>query len=100
MHDQNPNSGNDHDILNNLILTYWNYYQPTMLAQFRRENRLEEELKATKERFSDLVYRLVAEQKMSYPAAWEIAIHDLLEAEEESSSTNLNRSQSPRAISA
>ena len=71
------------DLLSSLILTHWRNYQPTMLAQFKKENRLEAELEATANQFSDLIHQLVVIEKMSYPAAWEIAVEQFLLPEEE-----------------
>ena len=71
------------DILRSLILTHWHNYHPKMVAQFKRENRLETELETTAEQFSDLIYSLVIEQKMDYSAAWEIAIDQFFLPEEE-----------------
>ena len=79
------------DILRSLILTHWQNYHPTMVEEWKRENRLETELEATAEQFSDLMYRLTVIEKMAYSAAWEIAIDQfLLPDEEESSSTMEN----------
>jgi hypothetical protein len=84
---------NDHDLISNLILKHWNTYHPEMVAQFRLENRLETELKATARQFNDLMYELTEVKKMGYQAAWEMAVHQfLLPAEEESSGANRNQS--------
>jgi len=85
---------NNRDKLSNLILTHWQRYHPTMLAQFQRENRLEAELEATAQQFADLMYELVAVRKMQYHAAWEIAIDQFLLPEEEESSLP-NQNQKP-----
>src|SRR5207302_1129346 len=86
---------NNRDTLSNLILTHWQRYQPTMLAQFQQEHRLEAELEATAERITDLMYNLVAVQKMTYASAWEIVIQDFfLPEEEESSLPNQNQKRS------
>jgi hypothetical protein len=82
------------DKLSRLILAHWQHYQPEMVAQFQQENRLEAELEATAEQFSDLMHELTAVKKMNYYAAWEIAIEQfLLPEEDESSSTS--QSQTP-----
>jgi hypothetical protein len=91
---------NNRDTLRNLILTHWQQYQPTMLAQFQRENRLEAELEATAQQFSDLMYELVAVKQMEYQSAWEIAIEHFLLPEEESSEAFQSQNESPPATSA
>ena len=60
------------DILRSLILTHWQKYHPTMLAQFQRENRLEAELEKTTEQIIDLMWHLEVEKKMERAAAWEM----------------------------
>jgi hypothetical protein len=89
------------DSLRNLVLTYWQNHNPEMLAEFQRKNRLEAELEATAERLGDLLYELEVIQKMSYPAAWEIARSQIFlpGPEEESSSTTSNQNREPPAIS-
>ncbi len=86
--------------LQNLILKHWQQHHPRMLAQFQRENRLEEEVTKTAQQFDDLMYRLVIEQKMDYQAAWEIAIDQFLLPEDESLFPNQNQEQSPPETSA
>ena len=66
-----------------------------MLAQFQQENRLEQELEETAERFTDLLYDLVSVKKMEYHQAWEMAISEIL-LPEESSSTRARRQALPR----
>ena len=91
---------NSHDRISSIVLTHWQNYHPTMVAQFRQENRLEAELEATAQQFADLMYELVAVKKMEYQAAWEMAVEQfLLPEEEESSSTNRNQKSSPPATS-
>ncbi len=80
----------DHDRLSNLVLNHWSLYRPSMLAQLRRENRLEEALEETANQFADLLYELVSVKKMEHHQAWEIAISEILPPEE-SSSTSRNR---------
>jgi len=88
------------DRLTSLIFTHWRNYRPKMLAQFRAENRLNMELEAAAQGFADLLYELTVVQKMSYQAAWEIAIEQfLLPEEEELSSTSWNQSSSLHATS-
>jgi hypothetical protein len=85
----------DHDRLSSLILAHWERYQPTMLQHLRQQNRLQQELEATSERFAELIYELVTVRKMEYHQAWEIAVSEFL-LPEESSSTNPSN---PPAIS-
>ena len=73
-----------HDRLSSLILDHWSRYHPRMLAQLRRQNLLQRTLEETAERFSDLLYDLVSVKKMEYHQAWEIAIREILPAEESS----------------
>ena len=79
----------DHDRLSNLILTHWSRYHPSMLAELRQQNRLEEQLEATAEQFTDLLYELVSVKKLEYHQAWELAVQQFL-LPEESSSTSLS----------
>ena len=79
--------------LRNLILTHWQHYQPTMFAQFQKENRLEAELKATQEQIIDLMYDLVTVKGMDYAAAREIAVNQFLLPEEGSDSMNQSQNQ-------
>ena len=85
----------EHDRLSSLLLEHWSRYHPSMLAQLKQQNRLQEELEKTAERFADLIYELVSVQKMEYHQAWEMAINQFL-LPEESSSKNPS---SPPAIS-
>ena len=90
-----------YDRISNLILTHWQNHHPKMVEQFRQENRLETELEATAQQFTDLHYELTVVKKMGYQEAWEIAAAQFLlpeEPEEESSSTS--RNPSPPATSA
>jgi len=75
----------DRDRLSSLILENWSLYHPLMLAQLRQQNRLEQTLKETTERFADLLYDLVSVKKMEYHQAWELAINQFLLPEESSS---------------
>ncbi len=81
-------------ILRSFVLTHWENYHPTMLEQFKKENRLEAELVATTGQFSDLMYELVMVKKMNYQSAWEIAGDQFLLPEEEASLTNQNQNES------
>ena len=72
----------DRDALSSLILAHWSRYHPKMLAQLQRENRLQQTLEETAERFSDLLYDLVSVEKMEYHQAWEIVIREMLLPEE------------------
>jgi hypothetical protein len=87
----------DRDRLSNLILEHWSRYQPSMLAQLRQENRLEQVLEETAQQFSDLLYDLVSVRKMEYHQAWEIAIDQFLLPEE--SSLSPSPKASPHATS-
>ena len=75
----------DHDRLSSLILEHWSRYHPKMLADLRRQNRLQQTLEETAERFADLLYDLVSVKKMEYHQAWEIAAQEFLLPEESSS---------------
>jgi hypothetical protein len=77
----------NHDRLSNLILEHWSRYHPSMLAQLKREGRLERELEKTAQAFADHLCELIAVQKMAYHQAWELAVDQFL-LPEESSSTN------------
>src|SRR5580704_8435119 len=83
----------DHDRLSSLILDHWSRYHPSMLAELKQQNRLEEELEATAERFADVMYHLLAAEKMDYLEAWKLAMQEILP---ESSSTSPSN---PPAIS-
>jgi hypothetical protein len=72
----------DHDRLSSLILTHWRRYHPRMLAELQRQNRLQQTLGETAERFADLMYDMVSVRKMEYHQAWEIAIYEILQPEE------------------
>jgi len=72
----------DHDRLSSLILAHWSRRHPSMLAQLRQHNRLEQTLEETAERFADLLYDLVSVKKMEHHQAWEIAIREFLLPEE------------------
>ncbi len=73
-----------HDRLSSLILEHWSRYHPRMLEELRQQNRLQQTLEETAQRFSDLLYDLVSVRKMEYHQAWEIAIREILPAEESS----------------
>lgn len=70
------------DRLSSLILDHWKHHHPKMLAQLQRENRTEEALHETAERFADLLYQLVSVKKVGYNQAWEMAINEFLLPEE------------------
>ena len=80
------------DRLRSLILTHWQNYHPTMVEEFKKENRLEAELEETANQFSDLLHELTVVKKMSSPSAWEIAVNQFLLPEEEESSSNEDQS--------
>jgi hypothetical protein len=72
----------NHDALSSLILEHWNRYHPKMLAELRRQNRLQQTLEETAERFTDILYELVSVKKMEHNQAWEIAVQEILLPEE------------------
>jgi hypothetical protein len=76
----------DHDRLASLILEHWSLYRPKMLAELRQQDRLQQTLEETAERFSSLLYDLVSVKKLEYHQAWEIAIREILLPEESPSS--------------
>jgi hypothetical protein len=57
-----------------------------MLAELRQQDRLQQTLEETAERFSSLLYDLVSVKKLEYHQAWEIAIREILLPEESPSS--------------
>jgi hypothetical protein len=72
----------NHDRLSSLILAHWSRYHPKMLAQLQQENRLQQTLEETAERFTDLLYDLVSVRKMEHHQAWELATQEILLPEE------------------
>jgi hypothetical protein len=82
----------DHDRLSNLVLKHWSLYHPSMLAQLSRENRLQEELEKTTERFAELLYDLVSVKKIEHHQAWELAIDEILRPEESFSTSSQRKS--------
>jgi hypothetical protein len=78
----------EHDRLSSLILAHWSRYQPKMLLQLRRENRLQQTLEETTERFADILYDLTSVRKMEHHQAWELAINEILPPEESSSTSS------------
>ena len=87
----------DRDRLSSLILEHWSRYHPSMLARLKLENRLEQTLQETQERFTDILYDLVSVKKMEYHQAWEIATQEILLPEE--SRSTLSPRRSPPATS-
>ena len=87
------------DRISNLILGHWQRYHPTMLLQLQRENRLEQALEETAERFTDILYNLVSVQKMEHHQAWELAIEEILLPEESSSTSSQNPSPPATSVS-
>ncbi len=75
----------EHDRLTSLILEHWSRYHPKMLRELRQQDRLQQTLKETAERFADILYDLVSVKKMEHHQAWEIAIREILLPEESSS---------------
>ena len=65
-----------------MILEHWSRHQPKMLAELRQQDRLQQTLEETAERFTDLLYDLVSVKKMEYHQAWEIVIREMLLPEE------------------
>ena len=74
-----------HDRLTSLILEHWTRCHPKMLAELRQQNRLQQALEETAERFADILYDLTLVRKMEHHQAWEIAIREILLPEESSS---------------
>ena len=72
----------DHDRLSSLILEHWSRYHPKMLAELRQQNRLDQTLEETAERFTNILYDLVSVKKMQHNQAWEIAVQEILLPEE------------------
>jgi hypothetical protein len=70
------------DRLSSLILEHWSRCHPKMLAELRQQNRLQQTLQETAERFSDFLYEMVSVKKMEYNQAWELAIQEFLLPEE------------------
>src|ERR1700740_3020891 len=68
----------DHDRLSSLILEHWSRYRPSMLALLKQQNRLEEELGATAERFADILYHLLTVEKLDYLEAWKLTMEEIL----------------------
>jgi hypothetical protein len=68
----------DHDRLSSLILAHWTRYHPKMLRELQQQDRLQQVLEETAERFADLLYDLVSVRKMEYHQAWELAIREIL----------------------
>jgi hypothetical protein len=87
----------ERDRLSSLILEHWSRCHPKMLRQLRQENRLQQTLEETAERFTDILYDLTAVWKMDHHQAWEIAINEILLPEE--SSLIPSRNQNPPATS-
>ncbi|MBV9506237.1 MAG: hypothetical protein JO323_14650 [Acidobacteriia bacterium] len=79
----------DRDLLSSLILEHWSRYHPSMLAQLKEQNLLEEVLQETADQFADLLYQAVSVRKMEHHQAWELAVSEFL-LPEEPLSTNPN----------
>jgi hypothetical protein len=71
-----------HDRLSSLILEHWSRYHPKMLAELKAQDRLQQTLEETAQRFSDFLYEMVSVKKMEYHQAWELAIQEFLLPEE------------------
>jgi hypothetical protein len=72
----------DRDRLSSLVLQHWSRCCPRMLHELKQQNRLEETLLETMERFTDLLYDLLSVRKMEYTEAWDMAIREILPPEE------------------
>jgi hypothetical protein len=70
------------DRISSLILEHWSRYHPSMLAQLRQNNQLEQTLHETAERFADLLHELVSVRKVGYDQAWELAMNEFFLPEE------------------
>ena len=77
-----------HDRLSSLILAHWSRCQPSMLAQLRREGRLQTVLQETAERMADFLYELVSVKKLEHHQAWEMMLSEFLTSEESTSTAN------------
>jgi len=88
----------ERDRLSSLILAHWTRYHPKMLRDLQQQNRLQQVLEETAERFTDILYNLVSVRKMEHHQAWEIAINEILLPEE--SSLSPKPSTNPPATSA
>jgi hypothetical protein len=86
----------ERDRLSSLILAHWTRYHPKMLRDLQQQDRLQQVLEETAERFTDILHDLVSVRKMEYHQAWEIAIYEILLPEESSTSS---QKQSPPATS-
>ena len=84
-------------ILRTKLLRHWQNYHPKLLAELRREGRLEEALETKVEQITNLMYELEIVQGMQRAAAWEIVLDQyfLPEEADESDSTNQNQSDNP-----
>jgi hypothetical protein len=80
----------EHDRLSSLVLAHWSRCQPKMLAQLRRDGRLETALHETTERMTDFLYELVSVKKMEHHQAWEMMLNEFLLPEESSSTASLS----------
>jgi hypothetical protein len=87
----------ERDRLSSLILAHWSRYHPKMLRELRQQNRLQQMLEETAERFTDILYDLTVVRKIEHHQAWEIAINEILLPEESSLSPSQN--QNPPATS-
>lgn len=87
----------ERDRLSSLILAHWTRYHPKMLRDLQQQDRLQQVLEETAERFTDILYNLVSVRKMEHHQAWEIAIDEILLPEE--SSLSPNPSTNPPATS-
>ncbi len=58
------------------ILRHWRENRPRMVADLEKNKRLTEAVLEAQDLTSDLLYELVAVQKMDHQAAWEMATKD------------------------
>ena len=74
--------------LGNLIFSHWQSHQPEMVAKLTRLNMLEQAVQQAEERAADLLFQLLAVEKMQYQEAWEQTMRECLPPEESKSSTS------------
>jgi hypothetical protein len=62
--------------LGNKILQHWREHCPQMVRELEEQKTLEQAVFTAQETTGDLLYELVSVRKMSYPAAWEMAMQE------------------------
>ena len=75
----------DHDRLSSLILEHWSRYHPSMLAQLQQQNRLEQELEETAERFATSCTTWCRCRRWNTTRRGRLAMQEILLPEESSS---------------